>query len=93
MGFDAASAAWHSLGEYGDLACDAPVGTPLMVIFDHFVLGLGCEMGVSEDRWREQEREVLMWGAASWRVCGVAAGPPVMTKLPLAVHLAASSWT
>ena len=34
-----------------------------------------------------------MWGAASWSICGVAAGPPVMTKLPLAVHLIATSWT
>ena len=64
-----------------------------MVILDHFVLGLGCGRGESVGRLKECKREMLMWGAANWSVCGVVAGPPVMTKLPLAVHLAATSWT
>ena len=63
-----------------------------MQIFNHFVFGHSCGRGESEDRLRELEREVLMWGAASWRVCGVAAGPPVITRLPFTVHLAVTSW-
>ena len=70
---------------------DMPVGMLLMVILDHFVLGLGCGRGELEGRLKECEREVLIWGAASWRVCGVAAGPPVMTKFPFAVYLTATS--
>jgi len=34
-----------------------------------------------------------MCGAASWSVCGVTVGPPVITRLPLTVHLTATSWT
>jgi len=101
VGFDAASAVWHSLGERGDLAVNAPVGTLLIVILDHLVLGCGWGReewkGMGREEWegmgRELVRAVLMWGAANWSVCGVAAGPPVMTKLPLAVHLTATSWT
>jgi len=70
-----------------------PVGTPLIRILDHFVLGLGCGGGELVGRERRCRREMLIWGAASWRVCGVAAGPLVMTKLPLAVHLTVTSWT
>ena len=92
MGFDAASTVWHSSGERGDLAIDVPVGMPLIVILDHLVVGWGWGRG----EWEGMERELvsaLMWGAANWSMCGVAAGPPVMTKLPLAVHLTATSWT
>ena len=44
-------------------------------------------------RERDLVRDALMWGAASWSMCGVAAGPPVITKLLLAVHLMVTSWT
>jgi len=69
------------------------VGTLLIVILDHLVLGHGWEREEWKGMGRELVRAVLMWGAANWSVCGVAAGPPVMTKLPLAVHLTATSWT
>ena len=36
---------------------------------------------------------VLMWSAAAWRDWGEEVGPPVMMRLPLAVHLMAASWT
>ena len=77
----------------GDLLLDAPVGMLLIRILDHFVLGLGCRGGEFVGRESRCRREALMWGAASWSVCGVVAGPPVMTKLPLAIHLMATSWT
>jgi len=93
VGFDAASAIWHLSGERGDLSVDMPVGTPLIVILDHLVLGRGWGREEWKGRDRELVRAALMWGAANWSVCGVAAGPPVMTKLPLAVHLTATSWT
>jgi len=70
-----------------------PMGTPLIQIFDHLVFGRGCGRWESKDGLRELKREVLMWGAASWSVCGVAVGPPVITRLPLTVHLMATSWT
>jgi len=60
-----------------------------MVIFDHFVFGRGCGKVELEGRLRECVSEALICGAASWSVCGVAAGPPVITRLPLAVHLMA----
>jgi len=69
------------------------MGTLLIQIFDHLVFGCGCGRWESKDRLRELKREVLMWGAASWSVCGVAVGPPVITRLPLTVHLTATSWT
>ena len=67
---------WHLLGERGDLASDVPVGMPLMVIFDYFVLGCGWVIGVSEDRLREYKRDMLIWGVADWRVYGVVLDPP-----------------
>lgn len=77
-------AALHPLLDQGPL-----VGTLLMRILDHFVLGLGCGMRVLEGSMSILLREVLMWGAASWREWGDADGPPVTTRLPFAVHPAA----
>ena len=93
MGFIAASAAWHSSGEYGDLVGDAPVGTPLIVILDHLVLARGCVYGEWEGSWRVVVKMALIWGAAERSETGVLDGPAVMMRLPLAVHLTAASWT
>ena len=87
----AVSAAWHSDGVYGPLVGDAPVGTPLMMILDHLTLALGRERGVDEGSWSFAVRIALMCGAASWSDGGVAAGPPVTTRLPAAVHLTAAN--
>ena len=76
----------------GDLTSVTPIGIPLIRILDHFVLGLGCRVGEWEGRLRELVRDALIWGAASWSVCGVDTGPPVITRLPLAVHLMVTSW-
>ena len=92
-GLIADSAAWHSSGVYGLLALDAPVGTPLMIILDHLTLARGGGMGDDEVSLNLLERNAPMCGAANWSDGGVAAGPPVTTRLPTAVHLTAASWT
>ena len=66
-GLIAASAAWHSSGEYGSLSLDAPVGTPFMRILDHFTLALGWEIKDVEGNLSEIVRMALIWGAAVWR--------------------------
>ena len=70
-----------------------PVGLLLIQNFNHLVFGHGCGRWELKDRLRELKRKVLIWGAASWSVCGVTVGPSVITRLPLTVHLTATSWT
>jgi len=74
-------------GMRGNLSSDTPIGMLLIRTLDHFVLGLGCGGGELAGRVRKWGREALIWGAASWSMCGVMAGPLVITKLPLAVYL------
>jgi len=90
-GLVAASAWWHSLGVHGPLELDAPVRTPLMVILDHLIFGLAVGRGVEEVSLSLLWMIALIWGAASWRECGVAFGPPVTTRLPFVVHLTAAN--
>ena len=92
-GLIADSAAWHSSGVYGFLALDAPVGTPLIMILDHLTLARGGGMEVGDVSLNLVERMAPICGAASWRDEEVAAGPPVTTRLPEAVHLTAASCT
>jgi len=86
----AAKAAWHSLGVYGALVPDLPVGTPLIRSLDHLVLVLavGVEEGGS---WSVRATSLDMLVAFCCRKWRGVLGPAVSTKLPLAVHLAATS--
>jgi hypothetical protein len=87
------SASWHSAGVYAARLLDTPVGTPLMEILDHLTFGLAAGRRACEGILRVVLRIELICVAASWRVAGVEAGPPVTTRLPLAVHLTATSET
>ena len=69
------------------------MGTPLIMILDHLTLARGGGMEVGEVSLNLVERMAPICGAASWRDEGVAAGPPVTTRLPEAVHLTAASCT
>jgi hypothetical protein len=72
---------------------DTLVGILLMEILDHLTLALGCGMGVGEvERCNALVRMLLICGAALLREVEVAVGPPVTTRLPLAVYLTAASW-
>ena len=77
----------------GPVPEDTPVGTPFMRILNHLTLACGYARVWSEGSERVVEMMLLIWGAASWRECGVEVGPPVTTKLPLAVHYTAASST
>ena len=94
-GLVAARLQWHSSGVKGDLLLsDIPVGTLLIRIFDHFVFGLGCGMGGElVGSISSLLSRALIWGAADWRDCWVAEGPPVTTRFPFAVHHMAASVT
>src|ERR1700730_13874920 len=64
-----------------------------MEILDHLTLALGCGMGEEEvERCSALVRMLLICGAALLREVEVVVGPPVTTRLPLAVHLMAASW-
>jgi hypothetical protein len=63
----------------------------LIEIFDYFTLGLAIGKHMSEVSLRVLARIALMYGTTSWRVARVEIGPPVMTRLPLAIHLTAAS--
>jgi hypothetical protein len=64
-----------------------------MEILDHLMLALGCGMGVGEvERCSALMRMLLICRAALLREAKVVVGPPVTTRLPLAVHLMAASW-
>lgn len=89
-GLRVASASWHSVGVYGPLEEDAPVGIPFIVILDHLELVLGGGMGLAAGTLNALFSMLLMSGAADWRVEGVAAALPVTTRLPFAVHLMAA---
>ena len=77
----------------GPCLSDAPVGTSLIVIFDHLTFGLAVGMGLSEGVLKRELRMLVICGAAIWRECGVALGLLVITRLPLVVHLTATSKT
>ena len=87
------SALWHSVGLYTARLLDTPVGTPLIEILDHLTFGLAAGRRAFDGALRMSLRAVLMCAAAIWRVAGEEVGPPVTTKLPLAVHLTAASKT
>ena len=70
---------------------DALVRTPLIMILDHLTLAQGEGMEVGEVSLNLVERMAPICGAASWRDEGMAAGPPVTTRLPGAVHLTVPS--
>ena len=93
----AVSALWHASGvaspAEGPVPGDALVGTPFMRILDHLTLALGCGREFVGSSERVLVMMLLMWGAASWRKWGVALGPLVTTRLPLAVHLMVASLT
>ena len=84
---------WHSSGEYSSLELDVLVGTPLIMILDHFMLAHGGGRGESESTLSFQERMALICGAVSWSDAGVVEGPPLTTRLPIAVHLMVASCT
>jgi len=57
------------------------------------VLALGWVNGECEESWSVVDKMALIWGAAERSETGVLEGPAVIMRLPLAVHLAAASWT
>ena len=84
---------WFAMGMKGPCLLDAPVGTPLIVIFDHLTFGLAVGMGLSEGVLKRELRMLIICGAAIWRECMVALGLSVTTRLPLVVHLTVTSET
>ena len=84
---------WFAMGVKSPCLSDALVGIPLIVIFDHLTFGLAVGMGLSEGVLKSELRMHVICGAAIWRECGVALGLPVTTRLPLVVHLTATSET
>ena len=84
---------WFAMGMKGPCLSDALVGTPLIVIFNHLMFGLAVEMGLSEGVLKRELRMLVICGAAIWRECGMALGLLVTTRLPLVVHLMATSKT
>jgi len=92
VGLIAASAAWHSSGEYGALVGDVPVGILLIVILDHLMLAQGCAKGEWEGSLSVVERMALMWGVVERSETGELEGPAVIMRFPFAIHLVAASW-
>ena len=58
------------------------MGTPLIVILDHFMLARGCAKGEWEGSLRVVDKMALMWGAAERSETDELDGPAVITRLP-----------